>query len=51
MQVINDINDTDAGPSDLPHSADPQEIDDLEEFLNQVIPPAETAEVKGESSA
>jgi len=24
---------------DLPHSADPQEIDDLEAFLNKVIPP------------
>jgi predicted esterase len=28
---------------DLPHSADPQEIDDLENFLNKVIPAKEDA--------
>lgn len=29
---------TDAAFSDLGHSADPQEIEDLEKFLQQVIP-------------
>ena len=37
--------------SDLPHSASPEEIDDLEAFLNQVIPPTEAAEGKGKETA
>lgn len=31
------------GCSDLPHSADPAEIEDLEQFLGKVLPAEETA--------
>lgn len=36
-------------PRDLPHSADPEEIDDLEAFLNKVIP-AQGESSKGDAS-
>jgi predicted esterase len=35
---------------DLAHSADPQEIDDLEKFLNKVVPPQGGAPKAGSSS-
>jgi predicted esterase len=35
---------------DLAHNADPQEIDDLENFLNKVIPPLGDAPKAGSSS-
>lgn len=35
---------------DLPHSADPQEIDDLEKFLNKVVPPEGDGAAAGSSS-
>jgi predicted esterase len=34
----------------LPHSADPKEIDDLENFLNKVVPPKEEAKAGPSSS-